>query len=327
MKRICLLVMLMITFLTLSAREVIHTYWGNYVEIVRVVLVVRSEVHYNTLMDTDNKVIHVHLNDTRLNAQILPIDFSSTPLISHISFDTVGRDLRISLHTEVVFYAESFFLQEENFKIVLDVYRKREPATLAEALEYLNFYISVGFLDRAARLQFRIDNGEFNNPLPRTTVDIPIPATPQPPIPFFENIDFSGFQHSNVLLYMKPDVTRLSRNLQNWINEAFRVYDIFINMNTSLDLVERTLNLYDVTNISDITFVEAMSMSNNILSDANIRINEIRLQLSNSWNRKPSSNVVAAKYTEEMIQHVLSTLNAYHDRVSNLQTEYERRIK
>ena len=341
MKRLIIFAFITLYIFSAYAREMVHAYFGNYVEIVRVVLVIRSEIHYNTLMDTDNRVIHIHMNDTRLDPSILPIDFDTTPLISHISYETIGRDLRVSIYTNVIYYAETFFHQEENFKIVLDIYRQREPQTLAQALEYLNFYWTVGFHDRAVRLQRRIDNGEFRefvhmpvetNRNLHTTQQLPPISTPQvvntTPEPLFQNIELpSTFRTVNVMLYMRPDVNSLNLTLQNWVNEAFRVYDMFTNLSTNLDLVERTLKLYDTQSILDMTFVEAMSMSSNILSDANIRINEIRLLLTNSWNRKPQSNVLPVKYTEEMVQHVLSILNSYHERVFNLQTEYELRIR
>ncbi|MCL2062746.1 MAG: hypothetical protein FWG98_00030 [Candidatus Cloacimonetes bacterium] len=337
MKRILIFTFFAIFFIKLSSSELIHAYWGNYVDIVRIVFVMRTGVHYSTLMDTDNKVIHIHINDARLSGSILPVNFSETPLIDRVTYETSGRDLRISIHTNVVYYAESFFLREENFKIVVDVFRQREPSTMQQALEYLNFFQTVGYHDRAARLQRRIQNNEFETAVITRVVDPPPPpptqqhdldtTTQQTQTSSFDRLGVVLLDRDDVLLYLKPDVTFLNINQQNWVNGAFRIYDAFINLHINLEQVERTLELYDSQRIVDITFIETMSLSSNILSDANIRINEIRLQFQNSLSRIPQSNEAAIRYTGDMIQHILGMLDSYQNKVSILQSEIERRVR
>ena len=339
MKRSIVFICFILLFFSISASEIMHAYWGDYIEIVRIVFVARTGVHYNTLIDTDNRVIQIHINDARLGNAILPIDFTATPLINHVVYEPINRDLRITIFSDIVFYAESFFLIEENFKIVVDVYRQRDPSTLEQAMHYLHFYETVGFHDRAIRLRRRIQNNEFMTPVPLSTSDIPPPPPPPPTqpreqqqqtsiqSPMQDHLESRPFQHENLLLYLRPDATHLNANQQNWINESFRIYDIFINLHLNLDLVERTLELYDTQRTIDITFIDTMSLSSNILSDANIKINEIRLQMQNAWNRRPQTNEAQIRYTEEMIQHVLSVLNSYHARVNRLQREYEMRVR
>ena len=331
MKKCFISICFLFMTLKLSSSELIHAYWGNYVEIVRIVFVLPTGVHYSTLMDTDNRVIHIQVNDTRLSSSILPIDFSTTPLIDRVSFEPSGRDLRISIFTNVVYYAESFFLREETFKIVVDVYRQREPSTLEQAHEYLNFYTTVGFHDRAARLQRRIQNNEFPSSVARTDTPSPPPiiqesTTTTQQQRTIEPLETPSALRDDVLMYMKPDVSMLNINLQNWVNEAFRVYEIFVALHIDLEQAERTLELYDSQRIIDISFIETMSLSANFLSDANIRINEIRLQFQNLLSRIPQSNEAPIRYTGDMIQHVLGVLDSYQSRVLYLQSEFERRV-
>ena|GEM_PF-2558347 len=333
-KRTIILICVLLFLTNISAIELIHSYWGDYVEIVRIVLVQKEPVHYNTMMDTDNRVIRVMISQSSINNSLLPIDFSNTPLISHITYEPVGRDIRVSIFTNVVFFAESFFLVEENFKIVLDVYRQREPSTLEQAMEYLNFYRTVGFLDRANALQRRINNNDFVTPIPFALNGFESMNSNQqysssahtPPAVLVADLP-DTFLNENLLLYMRPDSTNLGSNIQSWINMSFRVYDIFTNFHISLEQVERTLILYDSKKVIDITFIDSMSTSSNILSDANIRINEIRLQFQNALNSRPPSNDAPVRYTYEMIQHVLSILDAYHHRVQHLQREFVARVR
>ena len=333
MKKSILIACFILFQLKLYSTQLIHAYFGDYREIVRLVFVLSTETHYSTFMDTDNRAIHIHINETRLSPSILPMDFSSTALIDRVEYEQVGRDLRATIFTNVVYYAEAFFHIDSHFKIVIDVYRQREPATLEQAMDYLHFFLTVGFLDRARALQRRIDNNDFLQPIAITRevatprVELPPPPPPLPPTPPVEMPrDAVIPTPENPLLYLKPDITFLTHAQQIWITEAFRIYDIFREIHNIIEQAERNLQLYDAQRTVDISFVETMSMSFNSLADANVKINEVRLQFGNLIERRTMTTHAAIVYTETMIGHIMRILSSYQVRVVNLQNEYNRRI-
>ena len=341
MKKITILICLLVFSVQLFCSQLIHAYFGDYREVVRVVFVFPRDVHYSTLMDTDNRNILIHVSATALSPSLLNVDFSSTELISHVTFEPQGRDLRIALFTNVVFYAETFLHRDDTFKIVVDVFRQREPRTLDQAHAVLNFYETVGYHERARALRRRINNNEFpshavavhqqERPVVVTRPVEPPPVVtrrvePSPPVPISGASTVTTGAHENPLQYIKPDISFLNSAQQSWITEAFRVYDMFRHIHQMLEQAERVLRLYDAQTVVDISFVESMSQSHNSLSSANIQLNEIRLQFHNLRDQRNVAPHTAVAYTERMINHILGVLNAYQSRTTNLQIEYNRRI-
>jgi len=331
-KALLLICFVLLTATTLSARELLHAYYGNYREVMRVVFVLRSEVHYNTLLDTDNRSISIQINNAVLSSGFTDLDFSYNPLIRDVTVERVGNGLRINISTHIVYYAETFLYRERQgdkpFKIVVDIYRQKEPTTIAQAREYIIFYETVGYLDRANALRRRINNNEFLDdtaarpytPPPSTTPTQTI-FTQHAPKPWDQTLLLE-----NPLLYLKPDDTFLNDAQRNWVNEAFRLYDLFRQIHYIIEQAERTLRLYDTQTIVNISFIDSMSKSYNSLSGVNITINEIRLQYMNMLQREFFETAPPIEYTRTMIHHVLNVLDSYQQKATEVQAEYDKRI-
>jgi len=333
MKNVLLLSIFVLFTISLSARELLHAYYGNYKEVMRVVFVLRSEVHYNTLLDTDNRNINIFINDAVLSPGFVDMDFSYNPLIKDITVEREGKGLRININTHIVYYAETFLYRERQgdrpFKIVVDIYRQKEPSTIEQAREYIIFYETVGYLDRANALRRRINRNDFyTTPAPYTDYVAPTPTLPPPPVftqqgprPHDPNLFLD-----NPLQYLKPDDTFLNDLQRNWVIEAFRLYDLFKHIHYTIEQAERTLRLYDTQSIVNISFIDSMSKSYNSLSSVNITINEIRLQFTNLLQREYFETTPAIDYTRAMIHHVLNTMDSYQQRATSVQEEYDKRI-
>ena len=335
-KKLLVFICLLMFVKPIFSRELIHNYYGDYKEVVRIVFVLRTQVHYTTMMDTDNKLLTISLSETRQNPSLFKLDFGSSPLLSGIEYEAIGSDLKISISTNIVYYAECFSLVEDVYKVVVDIYRQKEPTTIEQAREYINFYRKVGYHDRANALQRRINNNDFYNPIttqfPTPTPQRPTPTpqpptpTPQPPTPTPQPPTPTPQFQNDPFGYVRPNLSGLSIDIQNWIIEAFRLYDIFKELRIIIENAERTLMQYDSSPTIDISFLETMSISHNSLSDAQIKIHEIRLHFINLINSKGSSSNQAIDYTERMINHILSILDSYRIRATDLQAEYARRI-
>jgi len=339
MKKTMLLICFILITATLSARELIHAYYGNYREVMRVVFVLRSEVHYNTFLDTDNRSISILINDAVLSPAFTDLDFSYNPLINDITIERTGNGLRINISTHIVYYAETFLYRERQgdrpFKIVVDVFRQKEPTTIAQAREYIIFYDTVGYKDRADALRRRIARNEFLDTEPSLTSIATPPIQTPPPIntgmlPVFTQHAPKPWDQSlmleSVLLYLKPDDTFLNDAQRSWVNEGFRLYDLFKQIHYTIEQAERTLRLYDTQTIVNITFIDSMSKSYNSLSNVNIQINEIRLQFMNMLQREFFETAPPIEYTRTMIHHVLNTMDSYQKWATEVQTEYDKRI-
>ena len=342
-------------FSNISSRELLHYYHGDYNEIVRIVFVFRTTVQYNTMFDTDNRVIILNVNNARLNAGILRQKFEPQQLIDEISFDVVGNNIRVTIRTNVTYFAETFVHRErrpENdvFKIVIDVYRQRQPGTLAQAQQYLEFFDTVGFTDRATALRRRINSGAFggsgttgiasNTGMPgtthpdvsRTVLTAPTPSqpitpfTPTTPPAALPPMPDQRFLSNDPLQYIRPDDMLLNDMQRNWVNEAFIVYNNFVNIYRVIDEAERTLRLYEEQRTVNVTFINSMSQTYNSLSASNIQINEIKLQFMNLNQRRNFQSNQTVEYTATMIAHVTRMLDSLQGVVNRLQMEFDVRI-
>jgi len=326
-KKSFMLFLFLVYTLTIFSIELIHNYYGDYKEVVRIVFVLRTQVHHTTLMDTDNKKIEIKISETRINPSLFKLNFESTSLLDDIIYETIGRDLTITINTNFVYYAECFTLVENVYKIVIDVFRQKEPTTMEQARDYVTFYRTVGYHDRANALQRRINNKEFITHIYQQQPNYAQPTSTPPPISvqIEKQADF-GFSNDDLFNYTKPNINSLPVFMITWINDAFRIYDLFKEIRIILDKAENTLLLYDSQKTIDIGFLETMSISHNSLSDAHIKINEIKLAFQNLLNNKNFTPNEPTSYTEKMINHVLQATDMYRIKVTNIQNEYARRI-
>jgi hypothetical protein len=359
MKRILFVLLFFTVFLNIFSNELIHAYYGDYTDIVRLVFVLRSEVPYNILLDSDNRQVFVNLNNVVIATNKLDLIFERHPLISNIEYIQNEQNTRINIHTNVMYYAETFSMIDQGniFKIVIDIYRQAEPISVEAAYEYIRFYEIVGYNKRAEALRKRIAKNDFPEPVIyyETFVTEPI-YTPQiitipeiieqpqeplvitPEIAVVEQTIFNPslnslppvppekFINENPLLYIKPDDVFLAESQRNWVNNAFRLYDYFKSLHHIIDDAEKTLMLYDTQKTVSISFIETMSRSYNSLSDVNINLNETKLNFNNLNDRInfPTNNSI--EYTRIMIAHVLATIGSYQLQASRLQYEYDIRI-
>jgi len=343
MKKVLLWLCFLLLASNLLSRQLMHAYYGNFKEAMRVVFVFRTDVHYNTLLDTDNRLISIYVNNAVIASGFNEMDFTNNPLISGVEVETVGNNLRINISTHIVYYAETFFLkerfEERPFKIVVDIFRQKEPSTIEMAREYIIFYDTVGYKDRADALRRRISRNDFRT-TPIYFDDTPTTPPPPPPPPvvitpppsqiFTTPSGVRTFDESqmleNPLLYLKPDDTYLTDLQRMWMNEAFRLYDLFKNIHLTIEQAERILRLYDTQIVVNISFVDTMSKSYNSLSNINITINEIRLQFNNALQRENFPSNPTIEYTRVMINHVLRLMDSYQRRANDVQAEYDKRI-
>jgi len=321
---------------SMNASELIHQYLGDYHDVVRVVFVVRQPIHYNSLLDTDNRLVLLSLSNTTMHPSILEVKLEKTLLLDHVEYNSSKTDLSITLHTSVVYYAEIFHLQEDDhFKIVIDIYRQREPVNLEQAHNFLAFYKTVGYKERAAQLQRRIERNDFLTPyypednrvdVTRRTSSISSPTNTTPQDPPNLSVSRYSFETEDPMQYVMPTLKGLTVVQQNWVYDSFAVYLSFKELRKIIENAEKTLKYYDQYRSVDVDFLQNMTLAYNSLSDANIRINEIKLQFYNLLQNKTFISEQALVYTEKMINHIYLILDHYKQIIADLQAEYGRRL-
>ncbi|MCL1827285.1 MAG: hypothetical protein FWG20_04500 [Candidatus Cloacimonetes bacterium] len=353
MKRLFLFLCVMVFAVTIFSNELIHNYYGDFHDVVRVVFVFRTQIHHNAMMDTDNKQIVLNFTGTKLNDSLFKLSFDDQWMFDDIRYEQEGNDLKVTMNMNVVYFAQCFTLTENVYKVVVDVYRQKEPTTVDQAKNYITFYRTVGYLSKANALQRRVNNNDFIVPItatqstssvPTTPAEIPTPPPPPPtrndppsppPTQTSQNVtpqmpqqtySDASFRSENLFAYIKPNTTNLTISQVNWINEAFRYYDIFKEIRLIIENAESTLRLYDSQKTIDISFLEKMSLAHNSFSDAQIKLNEIKLTFSNLLNNKNFTSTDAIIYTDRMMNHVLSVAESYRLKIIELQTEYSKRI-
>lgn len=335
MKRLILCVFLCFVCIKIYAAQLIHNYYGDFKEVVRIVFVLNNEVFYNTLMDTDNKALYISISDAQINPSLLTMNFDDQPLIDNVFIEKIGNDIKISILTSVVYYAESFFLIDSHFKIVLDIFRQREPSDLDSAKEYLKFFQTVGYRDRAAELQRRINRNDFIVPVNEDLMQSEeiLPKTVESQVlrqeekmPVIKETETPANRLADPLLYIRPDLSTSDKIQSEWINRAFSNYTIFKEIDDILKRSEATIIAYDNARTVEISFIEAMSRQYNSLSELNIRLNEVRLNLNTLIQRPVVNKNNAVNYTETMIRHILNVLPDYQTRIINVQQEYRKRL-
>lgn len=326
MKKILFFFCFNIIFISLFSNELIHAYYGDFKEVIRIVFVLKSETHYSTLMDTDNKMLYIHISNTQKSDSLLPLSFDNNFLVNQIQFESLDKDLKISIFTNIVYYAESFFLVDDHFKVVIDLFRQKEPSNLDMAKDYLNFYNTVGYSERARLIKNLINNNKFSEPF-YSDADNFVSTTITPEKKIEEPEYFSNRQRNTAPFnYIKPDIAYLNQNQKAWINESFMLYESFKNIHLSIEKARENIYLYDSKKSVDIKFIESMSKSYNSLSDINIRINEIRLNLMSLKKNINFERNESIDYTQDMIDSILVVLTLYQNNVIDLQSEFNKRI-
>jgi hypothetical protein len=235
-----------------------------------------------------------------------------------VEYTRLGNNLNIAIYTGIVFFAEIFDLRYPNFRLVVDIYRQREPLHIEAARDYLFFFRSVGFTDRANEMQARIDRGEFP---PAPTIAIR-EARPSVIIPDHALIN----PFIDIQVFEKPDISDLDPTSQTWITQAFYTYDIFVEFYELLVRAEQTLRYYETKRVIDLHFIEIISANLNFLNEANIRLNEIRLRFRNTVANRIDTSQHPIVLTNSMINHITGVLDDLEMRIRYLQMQYNLRI-
>lgn len=164
--RLVLLVLIFsVMALGLHAAVTLNDIYSKDYEIISRLVLQFSEIpEYEIRQHPERREIIVTLeNTTRANTVPLIQQKPTSPVIQSVrTTDSHGDRTVVTITTFQPYYLEHFTLENNNYRIVLDIYNKRQPDTHEEKLLFADFFSSVGFHQRAKGLIDQLEDEPEN---------------------------------------------------------------------------------------------------------------------------------------------------------------------
>ncbi len=312
-KKIALLCLLIIASQTLAAVKIIHSYYKDYDDIIRIVFVLDQKTYYKTMMDVDNHQINLELQNTTKLKNMLPLKISSeNKLIENVQFKQNKKEILINISCKSSYYAESFYLSGDRFKIVVDIYKNEIPENNEMVNNYLIFYEIVGFYDKAERLKRFIEKNPFKNQ--ESSIKTTVIKQNVDNIPLVQDIQ-------DLLAFKKPFLES-DHLAYDWNNEAFELFDEIVQIfQKKLPESRFIIQQYKNSPQVDIAFLEQMSFDYNQLNTYPIKLNTIKVRTESLLNNTPQAQNV--DYTSQMLRKLTLYIPDLQNEVSATLKTYQ----
>jgi len=154
MKKIVLLLLLIFNLFILNALQMNEFYHKNYGIADRTVFVFDSNPSYT--IEKSDDVIKIIVKGSSLSNEIKDLPVKDNSVLSCYAFSRSNNDLVISIHlnrqpTDNRDYGvEDFVLKDKTFKLVIDIFKYRNPLTRAEIISFIEFYKLVQLKEKAS---------------------------------------------------------------------------------------------------------------------------------------------------------------------------------
>jgi len=143
MKKILLLFLSIFSSLVF-ANNLSNVYHKNYGIIDRTVLVFEKSPDYSIIKQ--DKKIKVILQDCNKAVSIENTQIPGNLVLESFDFKKENSNLVFTISTDSIYILKYFSLKEKKkFKLVLDIFLKKEPEAIEDFLSYANFYQTVGY--------------------------------------------------------------------------------------------------------------------------------------------------------------------------------------
>ena len=152
MKKIVLLIILFYTFL--NATELKQVYYKDYQFINRMVFVFSDQCVVS--LSQQNNILTIEIPEATKNIAVKPFRAKKNEVLDHVNYYENGK-LSIYVHTDSIPSFKYFrYWDEENYKLVVDLYNIIEPVTKEECEAFLRFYKVVGYSSKALQVQRKL---------------------------------------------------------------------------------------------------------------------------------------------------------------------------
>lgn len=202
--------------------SLMHSYYHEYKDIVRVVFVFDHATNYSAVMNSDDKELVLIIQNCHLNPSILPLTIDTTnTLLDSLRYKEEEKETIVHLKAKSPYYAEAFRLQKGVFKIVVDIYTHKDPLTEAEYQNRVLFYKSVGFDRKIKDIRRPVLGEPVGKKIELVPVTTPLPNSNT------ENVTEQTIYPAEVLelIYMRPNRTGYM-SLDRLIEQAFTEYSV-----------------------------------------------------------------------------------------------------
>ncbi|KQC07376.1 MAG: hypothetical protein APR54_01045 [Candidatus Cloacimonas sp. SDB] len=157
MKKIVLLLLLIFNLYILNSLQLNKFYHKNYGIADRTVFVFDSNLSYS--IEKSDDVIKIIVKESSLHNSIKDLPLKDNPVLSCYAFSKFKNDLVISIHLNRKqsdnrdYGVEDFVLKDKTFKLVIDIFKYKEPLNRDEISSFIEFYNLVQLKEKANRYQ------------------------------------------------------------------------------------------------------------------------------------------------------------------------------
>ena len=138
-----------------SLKDVYHK---NYGIIDRTVLVFEERPDYS-IIEEYKKIKIVLSSDCEKTAILQNTQIPDNPVLESFDFRKENSNLIFSISTDSTYFLKFFTLKEKGkFKVVLDIFLKKEPKTIKDFLNFADFYQTVGYKKKGEKYLAMAEN-------------------------------------------------------------------------------------------------------------------------------------------------------------------------
>lgn len=150
MKKRLFLIFFLTIYMVLSANVLLRFYHSNHGSVERLVFEFSDYPRYRIREDIFD--VNLSFLDCGINPDVMTQDFEEQNVITRATFVKTDTFIGVLLNTFEGYGIEHFIIDSENgFKLVVDVFRYKDPPTVSMALNYAEFYQKVGYNDKALK--------------------------------------------------------------------------------------------------------------------------------------------------------------------------------
>jgi hypothetical protein len=183
-----LFIILLLSFLSAFAAELKQVYYRDYDLVNRIVFVFTDKPDMRIIQN--DKILELIFPETGKDEKVKDFRTSENKVFHKIDY-RLNNGLSIQISTDTLSTYKYFrYRDNTEHKLVLDIYRITEPATLSEYESFIRFYERVGYKKQALIMQNRLDSLK--------NVEAEKVSVENEPIPLPQNEELSIIRHQPV---------------------------------------------------------------------------------------------------------------------------------
>jgi tetratricopeptide (TPR) repeat protein len=143
------------SLMAIPTLKVIKTH--DYTNVNRVVIVFSDPVKYQIVSNSADNTLQVRIRDAVKGDSYLEPVLENSQIVHSILLESKKPGVEVKIQTGVAYRTEMMTLNEEGYKIVLDIFQMEPPATFEAGVNVANFYFSTHQFNKAKPLYNKLE--------------------------------------------------------------------------------------------------------------------------------------------------------------------------